>query len=735
MAGRRQVIWSIILTMLTRLMPRISATFSAAPFGFLLVLAGLVVAPSFTASARSVDAQEVAISASRDQERATELITHFIQRYHYRKRELNDELSASTFDRYLEALDPNRIYLTSGDVEELSKFRYQLDDRLRESRLDPAFAIFALFRVRLQERVEHAVKLLDQKFDFSIPEEYTVDRSEAPWAKSSEELDNIWRRRVKNDVLSLRLAGKADEEIQKTLAERYQRLATRINQFDSDDVYQAFINAFTSSVEPHTSYFSRRASENFKIRMSLSLEGIGAALQNENEHTLVRRIIAGGPADLSGLLKTDDRIVGVGQGEDGEIVDVVGWRLADVVDMIRGPKGSVVLLEILPNGVPVGGQTKIISLVRNKIKLEEQAAQKMVEAVDMGEQAVKIGVIRVPTFYTDFEAREQGRPDFRSTSRDVRKLIKELVSEGVQGLVIDLRGNGGGSLAEATELTGLFIKSGPIVQVRDSTGRISVNDDPDPKIAYDGYLAVLVDRSSASASEIFAGAIQDYRRAIVIGEPTFGKGTVQRLLDLDRFAKADNGSLGQLKFTVAQFFRVNGDSTQHRGVVPDIVYPTAFDSAEQGERSLDNALPWAAVSPLRFEAGAVTFDVIEAARRRHDERVSRDPGFQYLIAEAEAFRDARAKKQISLVEAERRVVWEQDEKSRLDRLNQYRRSRGLSALEATPNEEDAADLEDDDAEEPDILRQEAARILADVIALSTGKKRLLTSGQPNSRWR
>ncbi|MDH3637479.1 MAG: carboxy terminal-processing peptidase [Gammaproteobacteria bacterium] len=709
--------------------PRLWGRRFAAPLGSLLFLLILGLAPVFQASARQADTQGIGISASRDQERATELITHFIQRYHYRKRDLNDELSATIFDRYLESLDPNRIYLLADDVTALSKYKYQLDDRLRESRLDPAFAIFTLLRARLEERVEYATSLLDQKFDFSIKEEYTVDRSEAPWATSPEERDAIWRRRVKNDVLSLRLAGKADDEITDTLASRYRRLGVRINQFDSDDVYQAFINAFTSSVEPHTSYFSRRASENFKIRMSLSLEGIGAALQNENEHTLVRRVIAGGPADLSGLLEADDRIVGVGQGGDGEIMDVVGWRLADVVDLIRGPKGSVVQLEILPKGVSIGGQTKVISLVRNKIKLEEQAAQKSVEEVSNENGPMKIGVIRVPTFYTDFEAREQGRSDFRSTSRDVRRLIKELVSEQVGGVVIDLRGNGGGSLAEATELTGLFIKSGPVVQVRDSTGRISVNDDPDPKIAYSGPLAVLVDRSSASASEIFAGAIQDYRRGIVVGEPTFGKGTVQRLLDLDRFAKSDNGSLGQLKFTVAQFFRVNGDSTQHRGVVPDIVFPTAFDSAEQGERSLDNALPWAAVSPLRFEAGAVTFEFIEKARERHDQRVRRDPGFQFLIAEAEAFRKAREKKRVSLIETERRVTWEESERSRLNRLNRYRQSRGLTPLDANPGEYETETKSEQEAEEPDILRQEAARILVDIIDASSREKRLVTSRQ------
>ncbi len=705
-----------------RLQPRLA---SAATLGFLLAVPVLAWSPVCEAAARAGDVHGVAISASRDQERATELITHFIQRYHYRKRILNDELSASIFDRYLESLDPNRIYLLADDVRALSRFKYQLDDRLRKSELDPAFSIFALLRTRLQERAEHAVSLLDTQFDFSRAEDYTVDRSDAPWAQNQAELDDIWRRRVKNDVLSLRLAGKADDEIKDTLVSRYRRLAVRINQFDSDDVYQAFINAFTSSVEPHTSYFSRRASENFKIRMSLSLEGIGAALQNENEHTLVRRIITGGPADLSGSLEADDRIVGVGQGDE-EIVDVVGWRLADVVDLIRGPKGSVVRLEVLPKGVPIGGQTKIISLVRNKIKLEEQAAQKSVEAVSIPQGAVRIGVIRVPTFYTDFEAREQGRSEFRSTSRDVRRLIRELREEAVEGLVVDLRGNGGGSLAEATELTGLFIKSGPVVQVRDSTGRISVNDDPDPQIAYEGPLAVLVDRSSASASEIFAGAIQDYRRGIVVGEPTFGKGTVQRLLDLDRFAKSDNGGLGQLKFTVAQFFRVNGDSTQHRGVVPDIVFPTAYDSAEQGERSLDNALPWAAVSPLRFEMGAMRFEVVEEVRRRHDERIGQDPGFQYLIAEAEAFRKAREKKRVSLREAERRVDWEHSEQSRLERLNQYRRSRGLDALQTNPEEDQDPP---ENSEEPDILLKETARILVDAIDIASRKRRLVTSRQ------
>ncbi len=650
--------------------------------------------------------------ATPEQKKATELITHFIRRYHYRNKPLDDELSKAIYDRYLGALDPNRSYFLGSDINQFDKYRFRLDDAIRDTKLKPAFIIFKRLRRRLQERVDYVGELLEDGFDFRIDENFMLDRSKARWADGRRELNEIWRKRIKNDVLGLRLTGKSEDEIQDTLKRRYQHLLDRIAQFTSEDVYQTFINAYTASVEPHTSYFSRRASENFKIRMSLSLEGIGAALQSENEYTIVRRIIAGGPADQSGLLQVDDRITGVAQ-DDESITDVIGWRLADVVDLIRGPKGTVVRLEILPKGTPPEGPTKTIALVRNKIKLEEQAAKKTLVNVDTSGGIAVIGVIRVPAFYTDFEAREQGQRDFRSTTRDVRRLLQELLHENVDGVLVDLRGNGGGSLAEATELTGLFIRSGPIVQVRDSTGRVSVNDDPDPDIVYAGPLAVLVDRQSASASEIFAGAIQDYRRGIVIGEPTYGKGTVQRLVNLDRYAKS--GGLGQLKFTIAQFFRINGASTQHRGVNPDIVFPTAMDIDTHGERALDNALPWASVRPARYIPGKINEKVIADARARHRSRIGENPGFMYLIGEAEAGRQARAKKTVTLEEAKRRANRDQVEQNRLTRFNRYRRARGLPPLK------EVAETPRESSEDDDVLRQEAAQVLKDMIELS-GRK-------------
>ena len=691
-------------------------------------LIALVVLLALTAGAQAkvIPTDPSNLSASQDHLRATELIVQFLGRYHYRNKKLNDAQSEQILTQYLEALDPNRSYFLSSDIEEFQKkYRHRLDDSLRDAHLNPAFDIFRLFRQRLEQRVVSALGQLDEDFDFSVYEEFTPDRSEASWAKNGAELNEIWRKRVKDDALNLILAGKSPDEVVDVLRSRYQRLADRIGQFTSDDVYQMFINSYTATIEPHTSYFSKRTSDNFKIRMSLSLEGIGAALQTENEYTVVRRVIPGGPAALNGQLATDDRITGVGQGEE-PVVDVVGWRLGDVVDLIRGPKDTVVRLEVLPKGNPPDGASKLVTLVRNKIKLEEQAAQSEVLEAKTDYGVFNIAVINVPTFYTDFEGRERGDKNFRSTTRDVRKILANLDGKAIGGIIIDLRGNGGGSLAEATELTGLFIRAGPVVQVRDSSGRIKINEDPDPGIAYPGPLAVMVDRQSASASEIFAGAMQDYNRAVIIGEPTFGKGTVQRLVDLNRFAKFDGENLGQLKFTIAQFFRINGDSTQHRGVVPDVTFPTAIDVQDQGERSLENALPWAAVRPANYTIGGISERIVDVARRNHESRIQNDPGFNYLIGEAEAIREAKAMDVISLLESDRKDLREQRVNSALERLNLYRKSRGLEELQ------DLADQENDASRSPtensymdDILRAEASRILADIIALSRDE-RLLT---------
>lgn len=652
-----------------------------------------------------------------EHQQTTSLITEFITKYHYRVTPLDDGLSGRILDRYLENLDPNRSYFLAQDLAQFSFYRDQLDDYLRAANLEPAFGIFEVFRDRLHDRVEFAIAMLDKGFDFTLPESYQFDRSKAAWPADHAEWDEIWRKRVKNDYLSLLLTSKEPDEIRETLRKRYDGLRRRTEQFNAEDVYQLFINSYTASVEPHTAYFSPRTSENFKINMSLSLEGIGAVLQMDNEYTLVRRIVPGGPADLSKQLKPDDRIVAIAEGS-GEFVDVVGWRLDDVVDLIRGAKGTIVRLEILPKRNRPGDPTKTITLVRDKIRLEEQAAQKSLIELNTGK---KIGVIEVPTFYLDFDARARGDKDYRSTTRDVRGLIKELSAESIDGLIIDLRGNGGGSLSEATELTGLFIESGPIVQVKDSTGRIEVNRDPSPDLAYGGPLAVLVDRHSASASEIFAGAIQDYRRGIIIGEPTFGKGTVQNLVDLNSFAGKNSAELGQLKTTIAQFFRISGNSTQHRGVIPDIVFPTSVDSEDQGERALDNALPWASVRPASFTPGSAPVDTFARARITHEQRIKSDSGFQLLLEEADSIRHAQEKVEVSLVESVRREEFERLEKEQRTRTNAFRAAIGLEPLPEDVElgeEEDQDEEEDDDGGRSDILLRETANILSDIISFA-----------------
>ena len=489
------------------------------------------------------------LKVTSEHRQATGLIVHLMHKYHYLKSPLDDAISKEILRRYVESLDPNRFIFLATDLTALEVYANRFDDFLRVGYIKPAFDIFKIFRKRVQERVTVAHKLLDKGFDYEIEESYAFRRDDKHWPLNETQLFDVWRKRVKNDFLALKLSGRSDDQAREILHKRYDGIARRTNQLDASDVYQLFINAYVMAIEPHTAYFSPRSSENFKIRMSLSLEGIGAALQTENEYTVIRRLIPGGPAEKSSRLEVDDRIVGVAQGNVEPMVDVVSWRLEDVVDLIRGPKDSVVRLEILPKGVAADGASETIKLIRNTITLAEQGAQKSI--IDLKDSETRIGVIEVPTFYMDMAAMAQGQPDYRSTTRDVRGLIKELEKENVDGLVIDLRGNGGGSLVEATELTGLFIETGPIVQVRDANGRININDDSDPDIAYEGPLVVLVDRQSASASEIFAGAIQDYDRGIVVGEPTYGKGTVQNVVDLNRFVAPDVGALGQLKVTIA----------------------------------------------------------------------------------------------------------------------------------------------------------------------------------------
>ena len=661
------------------------------------------------------------------QRRATTLITQLLSRHHYKKTSLNDEFSSDLLDRYLNALDPNRSFFLQSDVDGFQVHADRLDDMLRRAQVEVAFDIFKRFRSRVDERVAVALKYLGQDWTFDQDERYVFDRSEANWAVSTDELNDLWRRRVKNDILSQRLAGKEKADILDTLAKRYERVARRVQQLNSNDVFQLYMSSYGRNIEPHTTYMSPRSSENFRIRMSLSLEGIGAALQTENEYTVVRRIITGGPAELDKRLKVDDRIVGVAQGDD-TMVDVVAWRLEDVVDLIRGKKGTTVRLQILPKGAAATGKTRVIDIVRDKVKLEEQAAKSQV--IEFPESVGrKVGVIDLPTFYMDIEARSRGEEDYRSTTRDVRRLLGELQSEGVDGVIIDLRGNSGGSLVEATELTGLFIDSGPVVKMVYSSGRVQENRDDDAGVAYDGPLAVLVDQFSASASEIFAGAIQDYRRGLIIGEPTFGKGTVQHLVPLDQYAQSGTTGLGHLKITVAKFFRVNGHSTQHRGVIPDIIFPTAVGLESVGERALENALEWSKIEASSYVPHGPIGGHIEDLRVRHEDRVNADPGFSYLVREAKLAKDSAERKSISLSEPLRQAERDERERSSLARENELRVAKGLPVRDPNDESNDVTGL---DEVLGDAVLNETARILLDSLSSLAAKRTTTVESAANN---
>jgi carboxyl-terminal processing protease len=670
-----------------------------------------------------------------DQRYASSIATRFLTNYHYKRTRLDDEFSGQIFESYLRLLDPNRVYFLSSDVESFERYRHSLDDALRHSDLMSAYDIFNVYAERVQERVGYARERVRQPFDFTIDEYYQFNREGEPWAADVAELDELWRKRVKNDFLRLLLADKEREAIIETLTERYDNLERRITELNNEDVFQFFMNAFAQSIEPHTAYLSPRSSENFEISMKLSLEGIGALLGRENEYTLISSIVPGGPAEQDGRLQAGDRITAVGQGHDGKLVDVIGWRVEDVVDLIRGPKDTVVRLEVLPEDASVSGPRQVIDIVRNQVKLEEQAAQSEtieIPAPDAAGETLKIGVIDLPVFYLDFNGRAQNLPDYRSSTRDVKRLIDELREQGVHGIVMDLRNNGGGSLLEATTLTGLFIDRGPVVQVRNSNGRISLEEDVEPGMAWEGPLVVLVNRYSASASEIFAAAIQDYGRGVVVGEPTFGKGTVQSLLDLDDYAPADKPSMGQLKITMAQFFRVNGGSTQNKGVVPDIRLPTAGDPSDYGERSLENALPWTSIDAARFDRSGDLSRLVAVADNRHQGRLSTDQEFSWLLNDIDDYNRHADETEISLLESVGRQRMEEAEEKRAKRKAQS--ASGAPLLdeddvlsEATEAEADAYDQESEDSGQdphqreqgPDLLLREAARIVADMVQLGS----------------
>ncbi|MDH4255678.1 MAG: carboxy terminal-processing peptidase [Gammaproteobacteria bacterium] len=679
------------------------ATAAAVVFG-LVAYSGLAATPS------TLD--DAALAPEARHERIGQLVKEFVQRSHYSHASVDDELSSAVLDGYIEALDGNRMYFLRSDIDAFDKYRFQLDDMVGDASLTPVFEMFEVYRTRARERMDYATRLLDTEPDFTVDEEYEFERAEQAWAETTAELDEIWRKRVKNDALTLVLADKDWPGAQDVLSKRYQRFIKRLDQIKNDDVFETFMNAFAHTLDPHSSYLSPRNSEEYRIQMSLSYFGIGASLQTDEDYVIVVNIIPGGPAAIDGKLKPKDRITGVAQGEDGEMVDVIGWRLDDVVQLIRGPADTVVRLQVLPDGALPGTAEKTLSLTRNQVKLEEQAAKSKVITVPRDGREWSIGVIDVPSFYRDYRALSNGDKDYTSTTKDVKRLIDELLEQGIDGLVIDLRNNGGGHLTEATALSGLFIDNGPVVQLRNANGRISRLDDPDPvpRVAYDGPLAVLVNRYSASASEIFAAAIQDYARGVIVGQQTFGKGTVQNLYSLDQYVRrAEDEGLGQLTLTIGKYYRVTGESTQHRGVSPDIELPSHIDASEVGESVRETALPWDTIRTTKFKAGQPLDQTITSLTANYLSRSKDDPDFRYLLEGIEDVAQARARSTVSLNIDARRAERETELERRLQRENARR-----TALQLPPVESLDA-LEEDDT--PDVHLDQAAAIATDLAEL------------------
>lgn len=642
-----------------------------------------------------------------------ELVSQFIQNSHYNKVAVDDKLSSLVLDRYVKGLDRNRMYLLGSDIEFFEKYRYELDDIVKSKPLDPVYEIFEVYQTRLRERLTFALRQLQTEPDYSTDVEYRFDRTDAPWAASVEELNEIWQQRVVNDALNLAIENESWEQIQKILSKRYKGSLRRLDQVNNDDVFERFMNIFVHAVDPHSSYLSPRNSEEYRIQMSLSYVGIGASLQTDDDFVRIVAIILGGPADFDGKLKRDDRITAVAQGSEGKFVDVIGWRLDDVVDLIRGPDESVVRLQIIPANATPGSPKQVIVLTRGPVRLEEQAAKSKVLTVPREGREWSIGVIEVPSFYRDYRALSSGQTNYTSVTKDVKRLIGELEDEGIDGLVIDLRGNGGGHLTEATALTGLFIDNGPIVQLRNardlkrSPPQRLVDPDPVARVSYNGPLAVLVDRFSASASEIFAAALQDYARGVIVGQQTFGKGTVQSLYSLDQYLhNAAGESFGQLTLTIGKYYRVTGASTQHRGVHPDIALPSNIDISIVGESARENALPWDTIPTIAFRAGEPLQSTIESLTANHIERSRNDPNFQYQLDRIRAAEQIRELKTISLnIETRRRMREDQLAKT-LKRENDRRIALNIDPLESLD------DMQDDDM--PDVQLEQAAKIVTDL---------------------
>jgi carboxyl-terminal processing protease len=687
------------------------------PLGWLALTVVSVLVLAATGAALRTPARAASILpagslAPTDEQRAVaRKIGRILEETHYSRAAIDDAFSRQVFQRYLELLDPEHSYFLASDVQDFSVYQDRFDDMIHTGNVDPGYLIFDRFKQRNRERMEYAISLLKTQPDWTVQTSYDFDREHAAWPATEEDMDQLWKKRVANDALSLLLAGKTWPQAADLLRKRYETVIQRVDQVKSEDVFEDLMNAYARTYDPHTSYFSPLNSEEYRIQMSLNYEGIGASLQLIDNYVTVMNVIQGGPAAAAGTLKPNDRITGVGQGPGGSITDVVGWRLDDVVQLIRGKAGSAVRLQVLPAGAAPGSKEKVLEFVRNKVTLKNQEAHSELKSVTDHGRTYRIGVITVPSFYEDIAQENAGDPNYRSTTRDVLRLLEKLEVEHIDGLVLDLRDNGGGYLPEATALTGLFIPHGPVVQLRDRSGHIEVLDDPEQSPAYTGPLAVLVNRFSASASEIFAGAIQDYHRGVIIGQNTFGKGTVQNLVPLDRWN--DKPDEGQLTVTIGKFYRVTGESTQHRGVVPDVTLPSPIDPKDVGEADQPNSLPWDRITGVPFKTSTgvsavpsvAQLDADEAARTRHD------PNYQWLVADIGAIDAIRAEHTVSLNLVERRAQRTREDKTLLAIDNKRRAALGLPPLASAEQIDKAKD------KIPDVILDQAADITADMIAL------------------
>lgn len=720
-----------------------------------LRLLGIVFACATAAQGASLDAgtpYPPELKPAAQEAQAAHLAAELLARYHYKGVPLDDALSVKIFDQYLKYLDSEKVFFVQDDIDRLSRDRTRLGDAILKEDLAVPFAMFNLYERRAAERFAYARTLLQKGFDFQRDESYQYAREKEPWPKTESAMRELWRKRVKNDWLRLKLGGKDDKSIVGILDKRYDNILKRIGKVKSTDAFQTFMNAYTTAIEPHTNYLEPRAAEEFDISMRLSLVGIGAVLAELGEFTTIRELIPGGPASLSGQLKVGDRIVGVAQGEGGAMTDVLGWRLDDTVALIRGAADSIVQLDVLPVDAGREGKHKRVSLVRKAIKLEEQAAKASVHAVTDGAITRRVGVISLPSFYEDFAARQKGVQEYRSATRDVAKLLDQLKKQKVDSVLIDLRNNGGGSLVEAVELTGLFIDKGPVVQQRDASGEITVASDTQAGVAWAGPLGVLINRGSASASEIFAAAIQDYGRGMIIGEPSFGKGTVQSMIDLDRVAKNDKPKFGELKMTVAQFFRINGSTTQLRGVKPDVLFPALSDAENFGESSFDNALPWTQIKAADYSPAGDLKRLLPVLVSLHEARVKEDKDFQYLQQDIAEYKLQRKKNLVSLNETARRK--ERDAEDARLKSRELRSDGGKDAAKGAAGKEPApekrASLRDDGLQTgernlakvlaaekvrkdaKDILLDEAVHVLSDAVGLLQADSRFAVRMRPAS---